>query len=222
MKILVVDDHAIVRTGLRRLLALDGRAEVVEAGCARDALALFREGAPQLVLLDLNLPGTGGLELIRRFRAENTAVPIIVFSMHTDAIFARGALQAGAAGYISKNAAPAEILDAVHRVTNGGRYIEREIAQDVALLNAVAPSHPLQELSRRELEIMRLLGEGQSLLQIAEAVGVSYKTVANTCGQIKTKLGAARTADLIRIAVENRIAETAGPSRRFEGFTPAG
>lgn len=214
MKILVVDDHAIIRAGLRRLLAEEPGVEVVEAASGRDVLALFKEHRPRLVVLDLNLPGIGGLELIRRLRSEEAATPILVFSMHDDAIFATRALQAGAAGYVSKNAAPEEILEAVRRVAGGERYIEREIAQTLALLTVAGPAHPLQDLSRRDLEILRLLGEGCSLLQIAEAVGLSYKTVANTCGQIKTKLGVARTADLIRIAVENRIA--VGTGRRGE------
>jgi DNA-binding NarL/FixJ family response regulator len=194
-----------VRGGLRRLLAaLDG-AEIDEADSGKAGLARFRERRPGLVLLDLNLPDVGGLELLRRFRAEDPGVPVVVFSMHADAIFASRALQAGAAGYVSKNAAPAELLEALRRVVSGERYVEREIAQQIALLSAAAaPAHPLQPLSRRELEVLRLLGEGRSLQQIADAVGVSYKTVANGCAQMKAKLGVARTADLIRIAVETR------------------
>jgi DNA-binding NarL/FixJ family response regulator len=208
MKILVIDDHAIVRAGLRRLLAPEpGIAEILEAVSAKEGLSLFKEHRPDVVVLDLNLPGgAGGLELIRRFRAESPGAQILVFSMLVDAIFAARSLEAGAAGYVSKNAAPAEILEAIKRVAAGERYLENEIAQQVALLTVGTRSagHPLRDLSARELEILRLLGEGQSLLQIADALGVSYKTVANTCGQMKTKLGAARTADLIRIAVETR------------------
>jgi len=216
MKILVVDDHAIVRAGLRRLLAPELDAELIEAGSSRDGLALFRQHRPDLVILDLNLPGLGGIELIRRLRAEERAAPILVFSMHGDAIFAARALQEGAAGYVSKNAAPAEIVEAVRRVLAGERYIERAIAQLLALLGGAGPAHPLQELSRRDLEILRLLGEGKGLVQIAEAIGVSYKTVANTCGHIKAKLGVARTADLIRIALENGLAGAA-VAARIEG-----
>jgi two-component system invasion response regulator UvrY len=214
MRILIVDDHAIVRSGLRRLLAAELEAEMVEAATGKDGLALFKDRHPTLVILDLNLPGIGGLELIRRFRAEAPTTPILVFSMHADAIFATRALEAGAAGYVSKNAAPAEIVDAVRRIVAGGRYIEHGIAQLVALSSVAGPRSGLSELSRRDLEIMRLLGEGQGLVEIAASIGVSYKTVANTCGQIKTKLGVARTADLIRIAVENRIA--AGASSTAE------
>jgi two-component system, NarL family, invasion response regulator UvrY len=221
MRILVIDDHAIVRGGLRRLLAASGDAEIVEAASAKEGLARFRAAPPGLVLLDLNLPDAGGLELLRRFRAEDAAVPVLVFSMHADAIFAVRALQAGAAGYVSKNAAPDELLEAVRRVAAGERYVEREIAQQVALLHAAAaPAHPLQQLTRRELEMLRLLGEGRSLQQIAEAVGVSYKTVANGCGQLKAKLGVARTTDLVRIAVEARGGAGALPPFDARGVSP--
>jgi DNA-binding NarL/FixJ family response regulator len=210
MRILVVDDHAIVRAGLRRLLVPEIAAEVLEAGSARDAVKLFKEERPDLVILDLNLPGAGGLEALRRFRAEDPATPVLVFSRHADAIFARRALEAGAAGYVTKNAPPGEIIAAVRTLASGGRHIERAIGDDIARLTQAGPSHRLQELSRRDLEIMRQLGEGHSLLQISDALGLSYKTVANTCGQIKAKLGVARTADLIRLAVENRLATGSG------------
>jgi DNA-binding NarL/FixJ family response regulator len=206
MRVLVVDDHAIVRAGLRRLLAPDIATTMLEAASARDAVKLFKEEHPDLVILDLNLPGAGGLEALRRFRAEAPGTPVLVFSMHADAIFARRALEAGAAGYITKNAAPSEIVAAVRTVAGGGRYIEAAIGQDIARLAASSPRHRLYDLSRRDLEIMRHLGQGRSLPQIAEALGISYKTVANTCGQIKGKLGVARTADLIRLAVESRLA----------------
>ena len=206
MKLLIVDDHAVVRAGLRRLLASEFAVEIVEASCGRDALDLLKAHRPSLVILDPNLPGAGGLELIRRFRAESPAPPILVFSMHADAIFATRAMEAGAAGYLSKNANPGDIIEAVRRVTTGGRYIEPAIAQEVALMNVDGAAHPFRDLSRRDLEIMRLLGEGHGLVEIAAAIGVSYKTIANTCGFIRTKLGVARTADLIRIAVENGLA----------------
>jgi DNA-binding NarL/FixJ family response regulator len=208
MNILIIDDHAIVRSGLRRLIAAeDSGIGVLEAATAREGLVAFKEHRPDVIVLDLNLPGgAGGLELIRRFRAEWPAAQILVFTMLVDAIFAARSLEAGAAGYVSKNAAPREIIEAIRRVAAGERYLEHEIAQQVALLNVSAGSnaHPLRDLSARELEILRLLGEAQSLTQISAALGVSYKTVANTCGQMRSKLGLPRTADLIRIAIETR------------------
>jgi two-component system invasion response regulator UvrY len=205
MKILIVDDHPIVRAGLRRLLGGDARHELREAGDGKMALGIAKDYRPELVILDLNLPGTGGLELIKRLRIEDPDIRILVLSMHDDAIFALRALQAGALGYVSKNAPPREILDGVHRVGGGQSYIGQELAQELAVLNVRSPAHPLTDLSRRDLEILRLLGDGRSLRQIADALGLSYKTVANNSAQIKAKLGVQRTAELIRIAVQNKV-----------------
>jgi DNA-binding NarL/FixJ family response regulator len=165
VKILIVDDHAIVRDGLSRLLATDADHELRMAATGRDAL-------------------------------------ILVLSMHAEPLYARRALEAGAQGYVSKNAAPDELLAAVRRVAAGGRYIEAEIAQALAL---GAGAETLNTLSPRELEIMRLLAAGSSLAEIADALGASYKTIANTCTLIKSKLGVARTADLVRLAIETGV-----------------
>ncbi|MGH6957119.1 MAG: response regulator [Caulobacteraceae bacterium] len=198
MRILVVDDHAIVRDGLARLLMAEDGREVRLAGNGREALTLVPSFRPALTVLDLNLPGLGGLELLRRLM-EAGAGRILVLSMHAEPLYVRRALQAGAHGYVSKNAAPDELLAAVRRVAAGGRYVEAEIAQALALGEG---AETLDALSPRELEIMRLLGGGSSLAEIAEALGASYKTIANTCTQIKSKLGVARTADLVRLAIE--------------------
>jgi len=200
MKILIVDDHAIVRDGLSRLLTADGEHEVRLAASGREALALARTFRPAVVILDLNLPGLGGLELLRLAQAD--AGRILVLSMHAEPLYARRSLEAGAHGYVSKNVAPDELLTAVRRVGAGGRYVEAEIAQALALGDG---AETLDALSARELEIMRLLGAGASLAEIAEALGASYKTVANTCTQIKSKLGVARTADLVRLAIETGV-----------------
>jgi DNA-binding NarL/FixJ family response regulator len=201
MKILIVDDHAIVRDGLSRLLTADGDHEVKLAATGREALILVRSFHPALVILDLNLPGLGGLELLRRLVAIE-AGKILVLSMHAEPLYARRSLEAGAHGYVSKNAAPDELLTAVRRVAAGGRYIEAEIAQALAL---GAGAETLDALSPRELEIMRLLAAGSSLAEIADALGASYKTIANTCTLIKSKLGVARTADLVRLAIETGV-----------------
>jgi len=205
MKILIVEDHAIVRAGLRRLLADDPGMSLRETEDGREALGIFREFRPDLVILDLNLPGMGGLEVIRRLKIEDPDVRILVLSMHDDAMYAMRALQAGASGYVSKNEAPAQILEAIGRIAEGQTYVGHELAQELAVFNVRGPSHPLEDLSRRDLEVLRLLGEGRSLQQIADTLGLSYKTVANNCTQIRTKLGVRRTADLIRIAIQNRL-----------------
>ena len=132
MKILLVDDHIVVREGVCRLLSGMPGASISEAATGQEALSLFRKQKPDLVLLDLNLPGIGGLELLRRFVAEDEKVPIVVFSMHAEAIYAARALKLGARGYVSKSAGANELITAVRRVADGGRYVDREIANELA------------------------------------------------------------------------------------------
>jgi two-component system, NarL family, invasion response regulator UvrY len=210
MKALLVDDHPIVRSGLRRLLTSVEDIECLEAETGRDALSMFREQRPDVVVLDLNLPGgIGGLELLRRLMIEDHAgaatARVLVFSMHTDAIYAARALQAGARGYISKDAAPDEIVRAVKRVAAGGGYLEHEIAEELALQRVSGEAQPMLQLTGRDLDVLRLLSEGRSLAEIAAALGIAYKTVANTCTRLKGKLGVSRIADLVRVAIEMRL-----------------
>ena len=205
MRILVVDDHAIVRAGIRRLLAAVPGMELLEAETGEEALALIGDAAVHLLLLDLNLPKLGGLELLARILRARPRLPVLVFSMHAEPIYVARALQAGARGYVSKNAAPDELLKAIRAVLDGRLYVESEIAQELGD-GEIADKNYLRPLTRRDLEIMRLLARGQSLAQIANSLGVAYKTVANTCSHIKEKLGVSRTADLIRIAIDRGLA----------------
>lgn len=207
MKLLLVDDHAILRAGLRQLLALTAplgaAATILEAGDGEQALLLARQERPDVVVLDLTLPGLGGIELLRRLLAQDAALRVLVLSMHAEPAYAARALQAGARGYVSKSAAPDEMLTALRRVAAGGRYVEAELAQALAVQGA---ADPLQALSERNLEMLRLLAEGHSLAEIAATLGLGYKTVANTLSQIKATLGVARTAELVRLAIAMGVA----------------
>ena len=205
MKLLIVDDHPIVRSGLRRLFAGQPEIELFEAASGKEALALARSERPDLAIVDLNLPGMGGFDIIARLVREEKRPRILVLSMHDDPIFAVRALEAGADGYVSKNAPPAQLVEAVARLAKGETYLAPDLAQQLALWNLRAPSHPLKDLTRRDLDILRLLAEGQSIREIAEALGIGYKTVANHCSQIKAKLGVKRTAELVRIALQGGI-----------------
>ena len=207
VKILIVDDHPIVRSGLRRLLTAEPEIEVREAANGREALSVFREQQPTLVILDLNLPGIGGLEVLARLKAVDPDARILVLSMHDDQIHVTRALQAGAAGYVSKTASPEELLEAIRRVAGGYTYIEHEIAEELVFSQIRAASHPLKDLSSRDLDIMRLLAEGCTLPQIANALGLSYKTAANSCTRIKAKLAATSTAELISIAIRSGLTD---------------
>jgi DNA-binding NarL/FixJ family response regulator len=203
MKILLVDDHAVVRAGVRRLLATERNVSILEAESSADALDLYRRESPDLVILDLNLIGSSGLELLRRLVQSDKAVNVLILSMHSEPVYAARALQAGARGYVSKSAGAEEFVSAVRQVGRGGHYIEREIAAQLAI-GKFSPRDPFGQLTTREVDILRLLGEGQSYAQIASAVGVSYKTIANTASALKAKLSVETTADLIRLSIENR------------------
>lgn len=200
-KILIVDDHAVVREGVRRLLLDIPTITILEAGNGDDALALFKSEAIDIVVLDLKLPGIGGLELLRRMLKEHPKARVIIFSMHSEPLYAARALRLGAKGFVSKSAASEELVIAIRQVGEGGHYVERELAAQLAV-SMYGNEDPIQQLSTRELEILRQLGESRSMTQIAEAMGVSYKTIANTCSIMKSKLGLDRTADLIRTSIE--------------------
>ncbi len=201
MKLLLVDDHAVVREGVRRLLSVSLEATLLEAQTGREALTVFRAEKPEVVILDLNLPGSGGLDLLRRLLIEDPKTKVLIFSMHTTPLYVARALQAGAKGYISKSAGAEELVEAIRTVMAGGKYVERELAADLAV-NVLGSDDSGKPLSPRELDIMRLLAKGKGLSDIADALGISYKTVANTCTSIKHKLLVDRTSDLIRLAVE--------------------
>ena len=205
-RILIVDDHAIVRTGIRRLLKDRDRTEMLEAASGEDALQIVQDVQLDLVVLDLNLPSLGGLELLRRLKRAKPDLAILIFSQHAEAIYAAKALEAGARGFVSKNAGPEELLEAMEIVLAGGTAIEKDIQQEMSVRDIMEDAY-LKPLSERDLEILRLLAAGNSMSQIADKLGVAYKTVANTMGRIKEKLGVGQTADLIRIAVGRGLAD---------------
>jgi DNA-binding NarL/FixJ family response regulator len=202
MKYLLVDDHPIVRSGLRRLMQGLGEIEVVEADNGRDAFQLFLAERPDVALIDVNLPGMGGFQLLRRLLAETPHLKVLMFSMHAEQLYASQALAAGALGYVSKTASPEEILQAIRGVAEGSGYVERRLAQEMAQRRLSARAEDgLPALKGRELEWLRLAGEGQALADMADAMGVSYKTAANSLSLLKAKLGVSSTAELVRIAL---------------------
>jgi two-component system, NarL family, invasion response regulator UvrY len=203
MKILLVDDHAVVRAGVRRLLASETGISILEAETGHDAMEIWRRERPNLIILDLSLTDSSGLELLRRLIQLDKGAKILVLSMHSESVYAARALQAGARGYVSKSAGADEFVNALRQVGKGGHYVEREIAAELAIAK-YTQKNPLDQLTTREIDILRLLGQGKSYAQIAAAVGVSYKTVANTSSLLKQKLAVETTADLIRLSIESR------------------
>ena len=201
MQVLLVEDHPIVRDGLKRLLAALPDAQVREETTGRGALKAVRASQPDLVILDLNLPDMGGLDVLARLKREASAPPVLVLTMHAEPIYAVRALEAGAKGYLSKAAAPDELAAAIKTVARGGRYVENAIAQAIVLRGAEAPG-PLDTLSGRDLEVLRLLAGGHRIGEIADRLQLAYKTVANIATGIKRRLGVSTTVDLVRLAVE--------------------
>jgi DNA-binding NarL/FixJ family response regulator len=200
MKLLIVDDHDIVRQGVRRLLSLVPDSDVREADSAESGYEAYMSQRPDVVILDINLAGGSGLELLTRLKSVDPHARVVMFSMHADPAYASRALRSGAVGFVGKSASADELIEAVKSAAAGQRYIDRRLASEM-VLNPVE-GDPLSSLTNRETEILRLLGEGKSLNEIANTFGIAYKTVANTCTRLKEKLGVDRTADLIRISLE--------------------
>jgi len=202
--VLIVDDHPIVLQGCRRMLEDVGVSEVIEAGDATSGYRLFSGKRPDIVIVDLGLQdnGLGGLELIRRIRADDINVRILVFSMHRDPVIVARALQAGATGYVVKDTSSENFIEAFKKVRVGTRYLSEDLAMQVAFANTPGRQSPLAELTPRELQTLSLLAEGKPYNRIAEELNVSYKTVVNVSSQLKQKLNAENLPELIRIAVQ--------------------
>lgn len=203
-RVLIVDDHPIVLQGCRRVLQDAGVCDVLEANSAVAGYRLFRRNRPEVVIVDLALHGNrlGGLDLVSRMRQQDRRLPILVLSMHSDPFIVSRALEAGATGYVLKDAGPRDFIDAFEAVRRGKAYLNHETAVQVALLGTRRNIGPLSNLSPRELQVLTLLSEGKTYHQIARELNVSYKTVANLCSQLKGKLGARNLPELIRMAVQ--------------------
>lgn len=210
MRILIVDDHPMVIEGCRGMLSDQPDIEILEAHNADEALEACGSAAPDVVVLDINLPGVSGVELLRRILKRSPNSKIIVFTMNDDPIFAARSIEQGARGYIAKNEDPASFIKAVRAVANGGRYLSNNLALKLAFSDQKHRGSLLDALNIREIEILRNLADGKDMAEIAHMMKISYKTVANSCALLKRKLGARSRADLIRIAVENRVAKQLG------------
>ncbi|WP_208507430.1 response regulator [Variovorax paradoxus] len=207
IRLLLIDDHTIFREGLKRLLAeQEGFDVVAEAGDASDALRRVRQEEFDVALLDVNMPGRSGLEMLPSFRAERPALPIVVLSMYPAEQYALRAFQAGAAGYVTKDMDARELIDSIRKVARGGRYMTaavvdqlleaRERASDVA-------AHKL--LSSREYEIMLLIVRGIRLTEIGNQMFLSVKTVSTYRSRILKKIGVASNTELARYALQHRM-----------------
>jgi DNA-binding NarL/FixJ family response regulator len=200
--VLLVDDHAVVREGYTRLLERCGDVNVVgEAGNATEAYQRFCVLAPEVVVMDVSLPGASGIEAMRRMLAREPGTAVLAFSMHEEAVFVRRALDAGALGYVTKASAPDILVEAVHEIARRKRYLSPDVSHALALSNGCQDSASGgRQLSPREFEVLRLLVQGYTLPNIAEKLGLSPKTVANHQSVIRQKFGADNGVQLAQIA----------------------
>jgi two-component system invasion response regulator UvrY len=199
ISVLLVDDHAVVREGYRRLLERDESLAVVgEAATAAEAIRCDGELEPDVVVLDIALPGVSGIEILRRIIAHRPGARVLMFSMYQDGIYASRAIAAGARGYLSKASAPDLLIDAVRAVAGGRRYLSPDVAQ--AMSRQSQANQLADALSTRELEVLRMLVQGYGIEEIGERLGLSPKTAANHQSSIKQKLGATSALQLILVA----------------------
>ena len=210
MRILIVDDHAVVRTGVRQILAdeFPGTA-FAEAADARQAIAATLNTSCDLAIVDIAMPGRGGLDLLKDLKALHPGLPVLVFSMYAEQEYAVRALRSGAAGYLAKASLSDELVAAARKALAGGRYVSTELAERLASeLGAPAMARqPHDALSDRELEVLRRLGAGKAVKEIAAALDLSPNTVSTYRKRILEKMGMRSNAELVRYAVERGLIE---------------
>jgi two-component system invasion response regulator UvrY len=210
--VLLTDDHTLVRTGIKRLLEDSQQVEIVgEACCGEDSIELAHKLKPDVILMDVNMPGIGGVEACRRILERNSKQKIIALTIYTEKTFPKRMLEIGAKGYLTKECAVAEMIEAIKIVNDGGAYIAPTIAQQLALsLLPGNEENPIDKLSRREFQVMLMISHGLSNLQMSEKLCLSPKTVSTYRLRLLEKLGAHNEVDLLKIAVEQGMVEFAG------------
>jgi two-component system invasion response regulator UvrY len=211
IKVLLADDHSIVRAGLRRIIEESPDIEVVaEADDGREAIRLAHEKKPDVAVVDISMPGLDGLEVIKQLKIYLPGMPIIMLTMHEEEQYVFRAIEAGAMGYVTKRSAPEHIVKAIHQVRSGTPYLTAEASEALALRIAkgAAGKSVLDSLSNRELQVLRRLAMGRTNHEIAEAYGISIKTVDTYRLRLLKKLNLRNNAELSRFAIQNKLIET--------------
>lgn len=209
LHLLLVDDHTVVREGLKRLLDPETHSwRITEAGTGFQALECLRRQSIDLAIVDLSMPGMSGLELIRRIKSEFPTVAVLVLTMHSEEQYAIRALQAGANGYVTKDSAATELVAAVRKVASGGVFLSAQLAEVmVQQLHGQRPAPDIQLLTNRELEILQRIVNGQRPVDIADELHLSIKTVSTHKKRIQEKLNMDSTAALVRFGLEHRLGQ---------------
>jgi two-component system, NarL family, invasion response regulator UvrY len=204
--VLIVDDHPIVRRGLKQVLQDEPDFSVVEAGHAREALDQIKQHPVDLVIADIDLPGMNGIDLLKEIKRENKHTPVLILSIYPEDQVAVRVLRAGAAGFLSKEAAPEQLVVAIRKILNGGKHISERVA-DLLVMNLGGTSEKSlhEKLSDREFQILTLFGEGKTVKQIAETLSLSVPTVSTYRARILNKMEMKSTAELVRYAIQNRL-----------------
>lgn len=208
MNILIADDHAIVRKGLKQLLLDElGNAVIIEASNCTEVYEQVRGKVWDFILLDISMPGRNGLDILKQLRADGIKAPILMLSMHPEEQYAVRVLKAGASGFLNKNSATDELINAVRKVLSGKRYITATLAEKLAdsLGNSEKPSQ--EQLSDREMQVFQLLATGKTVSDIAEEIALSVSTVSTYRGRILEKMKFANNAELTRYALDNKLIE---------------
>jgi len=213
IRLVIADDHTIVREGLRQLLGGSGGFEIVgEARDGAETMQRVRELDFDVLLLDMSMPGRAGMDLIRQVRAERPRVRILVLSMHQEHQYAIRAIRAGASGYLTKESASRELATALRKVASGGAYITPEVAEQLALgAMPSADALPHTTLSDREFQVLRMLVSGKSVSDIAGALTLSVKTVSTHKARLMQKLGVSNTSEMFRYAIQHRLVDDVEP-----------
>jgi two-component system, NarL family, invasion response regulator UvrY len=208
-KILVVDDHEVVRDGIKSILGeISGENVFGEAGTAAEALKLAAEQQWDVAILDISLAGRNGLELLRDLQIVRPSFKVLILTMHSEEQYARRAFKAGAAGYLTKDSARSELISAVLKVIKGGRYVSSALAEKLVLDMGRDADKPLHEsLSDREFEVLRLIASGKTVREIADFLSLSDKTVSTYRGRILEKTGMKTSAELTHYAITNKLVE---------------
>ena len=214
IRVMLVDDHAVVREGYRRLIEKGHDMTVIaEASDGMDAYRLYKAHEPDVTVIDLSMPGKGGVEVIRHIRKRDQAAKILVFTMHQNAAFAMQAFQAGARGYITKSSEPKLLIDAIRRVFAGSRIMSPDIGEALALTCVDGKDSLLDTLSAREFEIFRMFAEAKSTSEIAGTLNLSEKTVSNYRSLIRAKLEIDSDIELARLALRLKVVDDSFLSR---------